>query len=78
MSSKPGSFIILLKQNHAGHGLYKNTMEVDKKDPYGELLISVTGQACYIDRITLTVLVAGREGTFDPNTLFCFLFDCCR
>ena len=59
-------------------------MEVGKdlpggqKGPYGELLISVTGQACYIDRITLTVLVAGREGTFDPNTLFCFIFDCCR
>ena len=53
-------------------------MEVGKKDPYGELLISVTGKACYIDRITLTVLVAGKEGTFDPKTLFCFIFDCCR
>ena len=60
-------------------------MEVGKhltggqKDPYGELLISVTGETCYVDMITLKVLVAGKmKDAFNLETLFCFIFDCCR
>ena len=60
-------------------------MEVGKhltggqKDPYGELLISVSGKPCYVDKITLIVLLAGKmKGAFDSKTLFCFIFDCCR
>ena len=60
-------------------------MEVGKhltggqKDPYGELLISVSGKSCYVDKITLIVLLAGKmKGAFDSETLFCFIFDCCR
>ena len=50
-----------------------------QKDPYGDLLISVTGLACTVDKITLLVLLAGKmKGAFNPETLFCFIFDCCR
>ena len=45
---------------------------------YGELLISVNGVSCYVDKITLKILLSGKEGTFNKETLFCFIFDCCR
>ena len=63
--------------------MYRDRVEVGKhlpkgqKDPYGDVLISVTGLACTVDRLTL-ILLAGKEGTFDSETLFCFIFDCCR
>ena len=49
------------------------------KESYGDLLISVNGQACTVDKFTLIVLLAGKmKGAFNPETLFCFIFDCCR
>ena len=49
------------------------------KESYGNLLISVTGLPCTVDKITLIVLLAGKKKvTFDSETLFCFIFDCCR
>ena len=71
----------------AGHGVYRaflgrltddNKQTSATTDSFGDVLISVTGVACTVDRITLTVLLAGKEGTFDSETLFCFIFDCCR
>ena len=63
--------------------MYRDRVEVGKnlpkgqKDSYGDQLISVTGLACTIDRLTL-ILLAGKEGIFNSETLFCFIFDCCR
>ena len=69
----------------AGHGVYRDTVEVGKhlpggqKDSYGDVLIFVTGLPCTVDKITLLVLLAGKKkGAFNPETLFCFIFDCCR
>ena len=50
-----------------------------QKDSYGDVLVSVNGQTCTVDKITLRVLLAGEmKGAFNPETLFCFIFDCCR
>ena len=65
--------------------MYRDMVEVGKhlpggtKESYGDVLVSVNGQTCTVDKITLKVLLSGEmTGAFNPETLFCFIFDCCR
>ena len=60
-------------------GSTEKTETCSQEDSYGDVLISPMGVACPLDWVTRFVLHAGgKEGTFNSETLFCFIFDMCR